>query len=579
MSISRYIDSIPFIESMKGYRLGFFKKDLIAGLTIGLIAVPLSMALAINSGVAPQYGLYTAIVAGFFIAICGGSRFNISGPTAAFVIILQPITNQYGLVGLLTASFLAGIILLIMGLLRLGRMIFFVPQSVVTGFSMGIAVVIALTQLPDFFGAIPTVSGTDFVSRLQGIAQVVAQASWADVFLGCTTLAGMLIFPKIFKGFPPHLFVLLLAVALGALLSYFGFEFRTIYSVFSYTLDGKEYAGIPPILPAFSLPWTDTAGSSFLSLKMIQDLLPLSFTIALLGAIESLLCAVVADGMTDTHHRPNAELVGQGIGNIIAPFFGGFAATGALARTATSIRAGAKTPLAAIIHSLFVLMVLLLFTPFLNRLPMASLAALLLVVAWGMADFRYFKGIFSMMPRQDKLVLFTCFSLTIIFDMVVAVMIGMLLACALFMRRVAKLTTIDLLSDEETVGRQRINIDKSFALEYRITGPFFFGVARKAIDSMARLSTIGGSTKVIIIYLQSVPFIDLSGLIAFKLMIEHIQSKDMVVILSGLNNDVKKTLGKAGLSPKKNTGIYWANTTEEAAERAMECYVKFTMMK
>lgn len=579
MSISRYIDSIPFIESMKGYRLSFFKKDLVAGITIGLIAVPLSMALAINSGVAPQYGLYTAIVAGFFIAICGGSRFNISGPTAAFVIILQPITNQYGVVGLLTASFLAGIILLIMGLLRLGRMIFFVPQSVITGFSMGIAVVIALTQLPDFFGAVPTVSGTDFIDRLQGLMQVITKVSWPDVFLGSVTLAGMLIFPKVFKGFPPHLFVLLLAVALGALLSYFGFEFRTIYSVFSYTLDGKEQAGIPSILPAFSLPWTDPSGSSFLSLKMIQDLLPLSFTIALLGAIESLLCAVVADGMTATHHKPNAELIGQGVGNIIAPFFGGFAATGALARTATSIRAGAKTPLAAIIHSLFVLMVLLLFTPFLNRLPMASLAALLLMVAWGMADVKYFKEIFPMMPRQDKLVLFTCFSLTIVFDMVIAVMIGMLLACALFMRKIARLTTIDLLSEEEKVGQQHINIDKTFALEYRITGPFFFGVARKAIDSMARLSTIGTSTKVIIIYLHNVPFIDLSGLMAFKLMIEHIQTKGMVVILSGLNNEVKETLGKAGLSPKKNPDIYWANTVEEAAQKANEYYIMFNMIK
>lgn len=579
MSISRYVDSIPFIESMKGYRLGFFKKDLVAGLTIGLIAVPLSMALAINSGVAPQYGLYTAIVAGFFIALCGGSRFNISGPTAAFVIILQPISSQYGLVGLLTASFLAGIILLLMGLFRLGRMIFFVPQSVVTGFSMGIAVVIALTQLPDFFGAVPAVSGTDFISRLQGIAQALTQASWADVLLGCITLLGMFVFPKVFRGFPPHLFVLLLAVALGALLSYFGVAFRTIHSVFSYTLEGKVHAGIPPILPALSLPWTDPAGSSFLSLKMIQDLLPLSFTIALLGAIESLLCAVVADGMTDTHHKPNAELVGQGIGNIIAPFFGGFAATGALARTATSIRAGAKTPLAAIIHSLFVLLVLLLFTPFLNRLPMASLAALLLVVAWGMADFRYFKGILPMMPRQDKVVLFTCLTLTIVFDMVIAVMIGMLLACALFMRRIAKLTSIDLLPDEEKAGQLRVHIDKSFALEYRITGPFFFGVARKAMDSMARLSTIGSSTKVIIIYLQNVPFIDLTGLMAFKLMIEHIQSKGTVVILSGLNNDVKKTLGKAGLSPKKNEGIYWTNTVDEAAEKVMECYVMFTMVR
>lgn len=579
MKLSHYLASIPFIEAMRGYSLNSFKHDLIAGLTIGLIAVPLSMALAINSGVAPQYGLYTAIVAGFLIAVCGGSRFNISGPTAAFVIILQPITAKYGLVGLLTASFLAGIILLIMGLLRVGKMIFFVPQSVITGFSMGIAVVIALTQIPDFLGAIPTIGDSDFISRLQGVVEVVGRVSWTDVFLGCITLAGMLLFPKLFKRLPPHLFALVLAGCMGVILSYFNFEFRTIQSVFTYTLDGVEHSGIPPMLPILSLPWTETDGTSVLSLKMIQDLLPSAFTIALLGAIESLLCAVVADGMTNTHHKPNAELVGQGIGNMVAPFFGGFAATGALARTATSIRAGAKTPLAGVVHALFVLLVLLLFTSFLNYLPMASLAALLLMVAWGMADFRYFKEMLPMTPRQDKLVLFTCLSLTVVFDMVVAVMIGMLLSCALFMRKITQLTTIDLLSDDTQTEEKASNLNESFVLHYRITGPFFFGVARKAIDSLARLSTIGATTKVVIIYLDEVPFIDLSGLIAFQSMISHIQNKGMVVVLAGLNNDVKRTLGKADLSHKKNSNIYWVNSVKDAEEKSIELYVTLNMIR
>ncbi len=579
MKLSHYLAFIPFIEAMRGYSLNSFKHDLIAGLTIGLIAVPLSMALAINSGVAPQYGLYTAIVAGFLIAVCGGSRFNISGPTAAFVIILQPITAKYGLVGLLTASFLAGIILLIMGLLRVGKMIFFVPQSVITGFSMGIAVVIALTQIPDFLGAIPTIGDSDFISRLQGVVEVVGRVSWTDVFLGCITLAGMLLFPKLFKRLPPHLFALVLAGCMGVILSYFNFEFRTIQSVFTYTLDGVEHSGIPPMLPILSLPWTETDGTSVLSLKMIQDLLPSAFTIALLGAIESLLCAVVADGMTNTHHKPNAELVGQGIGNMVAPFFGGFAATGALARTATSIRAGAKTPLAGVVHALIVLLVLLLFTSFLNYLPMASLAALLLMVAWGMADFRYFKEMLPMTPRQDKLVLFTCLSLTVVFDMVVAVMIGMLLSCALFMRKITQLTTIDLLSDDTQTEEKASNLNESFVLHYRITGPFFFGVARKAIDSLARLSTIGATTKVVIIYLDEVPFIDLSGLIAFQSMISHIQNKGMVVVLAGLNNDVKRTLGKADLSPKKNSNIYWVNSVKDAEEKTIELYVTLNMIR
>lgn len=579
MKTFNFIGSIPFIEAMRNYSFNLFKHDLVAGLTIGLIAVPLSMALAINSGVPPQYGLYTAIVAGFFIAICGGSRFNISGPTAAFVIILQPISAKYGLTGLLTASFLAGLILLTMGLIRAGKMIFFVPQSVVTGFSMGIAVVIALTQIPDFFGAIPTVEAIDFVSRLKGIVEVLGRISWVDVFLGFVTLAGMIGFPKLFKQVPPHLFALVIASIVGLVFSYYGFEFRTIESVFTYTLNGEEFSGIPPMLPSLSFPWTELSGESVLSLKMIQELLPSAFTIALLGAIESLLCAVVADGMTNSHHKPNAELIGQGIGNIVAPFFGGFAATGALARTATSIRAGAKTPLAAIIHAIFVLTILMLFTSFLNYLPMASLAALLFVVAWGMADFRYFKEMLPMTPNQDKLVLFTCFTLTVVFDMVVAVMIGMLLSCALFMRRMTQLTEIDFLSDDEGTDDENINLDESFALHYRISGPFFFGVARKAIDSLERLSAISDNTKVMIIYLSEVPFIDLSGLITFQSMIEHLQNKGIVVILSGLNNDIKGTLGKAGLSPKKNDSIYWVNTPVEAETLATELYVVLNMVK
>lgn len=572
MQLFRFISRIPFIESMKGYHLGMLKNDLVAGLTVGLIAVPLSMALAINSGVSPQYGLYTAIVAGFLIALFGGSRYNISGPTAAFVIILQPISAQYGLTGLLTASFLAGLILLFMGLMHAGKMIFFVPQSVTTGFSMGIAVVIALTQLPDFLGAIPDIKVVDFITRIESIIEILDKVSIVDVSLGVSTLIGMMLFRRLFKSLPPHLFALAVSALIGCLFSYYGFEVRTIYSVFSYTVNGVEHSGIPPVLPSLSLPWTLPDGSSTLSFQMIQQLLPSAFAIAILGAIESLLCAVVADGMTNTRHNPDAELIGQGIGNIVAPFFGGFAATGALARTATSIRTGAKTPLAGVIHALFVLVTLVLFASLLNYLPMASLAALLFTVAWGMADIKAFKAIWLISPNQDRIVLFTCFALTVVFDMVVAVMVGMMLSCALFMARMMRITQMNFLSAPE-VKEEGVQLDDPHVLHYKISGPFFFGVTNKAMSSLSRLSFIE-DTWVAIIYLDEVPFIDLTGLMAFNSMVNNLLSKNIMVVFSGVTVGAQKPLLRAGLTPKKNDKIYWVANAAMAEVLAKELCAK-----
>lgn len=383
---------IPFIQMMQGYNGKKLRQDLIGGLTVGMIAVPLSMALAINTGVAPQYGLYTAIFAGFFIALCGGTRFNISGPTAAFIVILQPIVAQHGLTGLVLATSMAGIILMLMGIVRVGKMIHFVPYPVTAGFSTGIAIVIAMTQIPDLLGINDAAMGSTFISRITSVGEMFPALSWIDVGLALFTLLGLIVLPKVFVKMPPHLIVLAVSALLGIYLSSLGLEFRTIDSVFSYEYQGEMYRGIPHFLPELSLPWIDETGESILSFGLVRELLPSAFVIAVLGAIESLLCSVVADGMKNTRHNPNAELIGQGIGNMIATCFGGFAATAALARTAANIRAGGNTPIAGMIHAVFVLLALLFFAKYLGYLPMASLGAMLLMVAWTMADIRYFKS-------------------------------------------------------------------------------------------------------------------------------------------------------------------------------------------
>lgn len=581
---------MPFVQALKGYNMASLRGDIMGGLTVGMIAVPLSMALAINSGVPPQYGLYTTIVAGLLIAIFGGSRFNVSGPTAAFVVILQPITNQYGLTGLLLASGMAGVILFAMGLFKLGRMVHFVPHPVTAGFSTGIAIVIALTQIPDLFGTEPLIPATDFISRLASIGEMATRISWVDLALGLFTLLGLVILPRFLRNVPPHLIVLGASALVGVFLAGQGFEIRTIQSVFSYEVNGETFWGIPAFLPEFRAPWLNSAGERLISLEMVRALLPSAFVIAILGAIESLLCAVVADGMKNTRHNPDAELMGQGIGNMVAPFFGGFAATGALARTAANIRAGGKTPLAAVIHALFVLLTLLFFARFLGYLPMASLGGMLLMVAWSMADVRYFKETIGMAPRQDLIVLFTCLILTVVFDMVVAVAVGMVLASFLFMARMTEITETEFLTDlegdtdpkeedkrdqgghrsalaeeniEESV-EESAHPDAPLILHYEIRGPFFFGAARKTVESLDRLPHINREIEVMVIHLERVPLIDLTGLIAFKTMIDRLHGKGISVVLSGLNNETKAVLGKAGLSPKKMEGIYWAASQKEA---------------
>ncbi|MBF0255630.1 MAG: C4-dicarboxylic acid transporter DauA, partial [Gammaproteobacteria bacterium] len=431
------------IQSKPGYRE--IQANVLAGLTVGVIALPLSMALAIASGVAPQHGLYTAIVAGIVIALSGGSKVNISGPTAAFVVILLPIVQQFGLGGLLISGFMAGLILLLMGLSKFGKLIEIVPYPVIVGFTAGIGVVIATFQIKDFFGLEMAPLEGHYLDKLGLILQALPTINWQESLIGGITLAVLLLWPRMRSKIPGHLIALLVgslsALALGHWLT--DFSVASIGSRFSYNIDGQSGSGIPPILPAFAWPWSLPGADGQpigLSFELIRQLLPAALTIAILGALESLLCAVVADGMSGKKHNPNDELIGQGIGNLVAPFFGGIPATAAIARTAVNVKSGGSLPLASVVHGLFILLSILLLAPLLSHIPMASMAALLLMVAWNMSEVGHFLRTLRVAPRDDVVILLLCFLLTVLFDMTLAVALGMGLAATLFIRRSISLT-------------------------------------------------------------------------------------------------------------------------------------------
>ena len=426
----------------RGYTAADLRADVLAGIVVGVVALPLSMALAIASGVPPQHGLYTAIVAGAVVAALGGSAVQVSGPTAAFVALLAPVAARYGVAGLMLASIMAGVLLLAMGVARLGKVMEFVPMPVTTGFTAGIAIVIATLQVKDFLGLEVKNLPDHTVGRVAALAGALPSMHAADAAVGALTFALLLVWPKLSPKIPGPLVALGFAAGLAHFLP--GIHVTTIGDRFSYVVDGVTHAGIPRLPPLPLLPWNfpgphgEPLGLSF---QLLRELAPAAFAIALLGAIESLLSAVVADGMAGTRHDPDAELLALGTGNIVAPFFGGFAATGALARTATNIRSGARSPIAAITHSAFVLLAVLLLAPWLSFLPMASLAALLLLVAWNMGEPRHVLRMLRTAPKSDVSLLLLCLFLTVVFDMVVSVTVGVLVGALLFMRRMAEVSS------------------------------------------------------------------------------------------------------------------------------------------
>lgn len=520
-----------------------FKKDVLAGSTIGVIAIPLAMALAIASGVAPQYGLYAAAIAGFIIALTGGSRFSISGPTAAFVVILYPITQQYGLGGLLLATAMGGGVMIVMALCRLGRLIEYIPEPVTLGFTGGIGVVIATLQVKDFLGLPLSELPEHYVGKIHVLAQSVVYSHWPSILVAVLTLITMLAWPYLKTSLPAHL----PAIAIGGLaawaLNYAGLPVDTIDSRFSYSAaDGSLGQGIPPFLPSFQWPWLQPGADGqplALGWQLLRDLLPAAFAIAMLGAIESLLCAVVLDGMSGKRHSANSELLGQGIGNICAPLFGGMTATAAIARSSANYKAGAESPVAAMIHALVVLLGLMALAPLLGHLPMAAMAALLMVVAWNMSEAPKSLHMFKSAQASDRAVFLCCFCLTVLFDMVTAISAGTVLAAVLFVKHMAEATSVVEITD----NKRYIHGDTPLSCRFfQITGPLFFATADKVFGELTPYFQKGTT---IVLYFDNVTMLDSGGMSALTKLITHCRSQQAQLILANVNFQPLQALAKA----------------------------------
>jgi SulP family sulfate permease len=521
------------ITTLKGYTRQQFTSDLIAGVIVGIVALPLAIAFGIASGVAPEKGLITAIVAGFLISALGGSRVQIGGPTGAFVVIVYDIVQKYGLEGLIISTIMAGFILLFMGFAKFGSIIKFIPYPIVVGFTSGIAVLIFFSQLNDFFGLNIANLPSDFVEKLSAYFNNYNNFSIAALLIGGGSLAFMLIWNK-FKFKVPGSF---LAIVIGtALVVIFNLPVETIES---------RFGEIPSTLPSPSLMHIDFA--------TIKNLIAPATTIALLGAIESLLSAVVADGIIGGRHRSNMELIAQGVANIGSGLFGGIPATGAIARTITNIKNGGKTPVAGIIHSIVLLLIMLLFGSFAKLIPMTVLAAVLIVVSINMFEWKEFKNI-RKSPRSDVMVMLTTFFLTVVFDLTLALQIGMILAVLLFMRRMALVSNVGVITrefndteettDEMSIDRKKIPEGVDI---YEINGPFFFGAATKFRDTLDKMSK---PPIVRIIRMRNVPAIDYTGIHFLEEIFDESTKKGIEIIFSGMHAQPFRALEQSGFLKK-----------------------------
>lgn len=564
--------SIPLAVALRrtfnlGYGLRDLLADVTAGCVVGVIALPLSMALAVASGVPPQHGLYTAIIGGAIIALLGGSKVQVSGPTAAFVVILAPIAAKLGLGGLLVAGMMAGLMLLALGVSRMGRLIEFIPNPVTTGFTAGIAVVIATLQVNDFLGLGIGAMPDHYWEKVYLLGAHVGGLvrgwpAWPNFAVGALTLAILLYLPRIAPKLPAPIVALPVAAIAAAVLHEFlpWFDVATIRSKYPAT------NGIPQVPPGFAWPWNaaDAGGApighSLFDFGLIQELVFAAFAIAMLGAIESLLSAVVADGMTGKKHDPDAELVALGVGNVIAPFFGGIAATGAIARTATNIRYGARSPLASVTHALFVLVAILASAKWLGYLPMASLAALLLVVARNMSDAKHFAHMLRVAPRSDILVLLTCFSLTVFFDMVVAVSAGIVLAALLFMGRMAASAEVKLVGEEHPELGQSLPPGVRI---YQVAGPLFFGAANRA---MGAIRTVADGVRLLILDLRAVPLMDATALVALESALDRLHKLRTFVVIAGVQDQPLRLMARAGW--KKRSWLVVSRSFDDAVALA-----------
>ena len=522
-------------STLKNYSKETFMSDLMAGIIVGIVALPLAIAFGIASGVSPEKGIITAIIAGFIISLLGGSKVQIGGPTGAFIVIIYGIIQQYGEAGLIVATLMAGILLILLGVFKLGAIIKFIPYPIIVGFTSGIAVTIFTTQIADIFGLNfggEKVPG-DFIGKWMIYFRHFDTVNWWNAVVSILSIIIIAITPRFSKKIPGSL-IAIIVVTIGV------YVLKTYAGIDSIDTIGDRFT-IKSELPEAAIPT--------LNWEAIKDLFPVAITIAVLGAIESLLSAIVADGVTGDKHDSNTELIAQGTANLITPLFGGIPATGAIARTMTNINNGGKTPVAGIIHAIVLLLILLFLMPLAQYIPMACLAGVLVIVSYNMSEWRTFKALLKN-PKSDVTVLLITFFLTIIFDLTIAIEVGLVIACILFMRRVMETTEISVIKDEIdpndeldiAVCEEHLIIPAGVEV-YEINGPYFFGIATKFEETMAQL---GDRPKVRIIRMRKVPFIDSTGIHNLTSLCKMSQKEKITIVLSGVNEKVHKTLEKSG---------------------------------
>lgn len=515
-----------------------FKSDLIAGIIVGIIALPLAIAFGIASGVSPQQGLITAIIAGFLVSMFGGSNFLIGGPTGAFIVIVYGIVAEYGMNGLIIATIMAGILLVLMGIFKIGNIIKFIPYPIVVGFTSGIALVIFTTQIKDFLGLEIAEVPSGFIPQWISYFTHINTINIAELILGVVCLLTIIFWPKVTKKVPGSL----IAIIVGTVASVLAIQIPGV----SFTTIGDKF---PELSQGLSFPRPDLPKITF---ETARDLFSPAFTIAILCAIESLLAAMVADGVTGKKHNSNTELIGQGIANIITPIFGGIPATGAVARTMANINNGGKTPVAGIIHAIVLLLIFLFLLPYAVYIPLSCLAAILIMVAYNMSEWRTFKYLLKG-DKTDVAVLLITFFLTVIFDLTVAIEVGVLLAIVLFIKRISETSEVKVMNDKyiaatedeedaQLTNIEHFNVPKEVEV-YEIDGPFFFGLANK-IDELDR--EYSRDAKIRVIRMRKVPFIDSTGLNNLRNLYKRSQKEGMTIILSGVKDNVRKTLVKSG---------------------------------
>lgn len=540
--------------ALRNYSREKFFADLMAGIIVGIVALPLAIAFGIASGVSPEQGLITAIIAGFIISFLGGSSVQIGGPTGAFIVVVYGIIQEFGIEGLAIATVIAGVMLLLMGAFKLGTVIKFIPYPIIVGFTSGIALTIFTTQMKDLFGLTMESVPADFLSKWMAYFQNAASVNFWALLVGVVSVLLIVITPRFSKKIPGSLIaIVLMTVVVYFLKNYMG-------------ISGIETIGDRFEINA-SLPSPDVPD---INMETINRLLPAAFTIAILGAIESLLSATVADGVTGDKHHSNTELMAQGAANLIVPFFGGIPATGAIARTMTNINNGGRTPVAGIIHAVVLLLILLFLGPLTKHIPMACLAGVLVIVSYNMSEWRTFRSLLKN-SKPDVAVLLTTFLLTVIFDLTIAIEVGLLLAMLLFMKRMSETTKVSVvkeqidLSSEGEVYHEDEKLDLKDGVEvYEIDGPFFFGVANKFDECM---KVLGDKPKVRIIRMRKVPFMDTTGLHNLESLYRLSEKEKIRIVLSGVNEQVRQVLEKSDLARKIGPENICSNI-HEAVEKA-----------